>query len=115
MEYLEGIDLEDLVKRFGPLPDGRVIGILEQVCGSLAEAHAIGLIHRDVKPANIVLTSRAGIPDFVKVLDFGLVKAVAAEEEAKLTQANVSVGTPFYMSPEAIERPDSVTAQADVY
>jgi hypothetical protein len=115
MEYLEGINLEDLVKKFGPLPEGRVVGILRQVCGSLAEAHGIGLIHRDIKPANIYLTSRAGIPDFVKVLDFGLVKAVGAEEEAKITQANVTVGTPYYLSPEAVERPDTVTALSDVY
>ena len=115
MEYLEGINLEDLVRKYGALPEGRAVAILQQVCGSLAEAHEVGLIHRDVKPANIFLSHRAGIPDFVKVLDFGLVKAVDAEEEAKLTQANVTVGTPFYMSPEAVERPDSVTALSDVY
>jgi hypothetical protein len=115
MEYLEGINLEELVKRYGPLPDGRVLGILGQMCGSLAEAHGIGLIHRDIKPANIILTSRAGMADFVKVLDFGLVKSVEGGEEAKLTQANVTVGTPFYLSPEAIERPDRVSALSDVY
>jgi hypothetical protein len=115
MEYLQGIDLEDLIKKCGPLPEGRVIAILQQMCGSLAEAHEIGLIHRDIKPANIVLTSRAGLADFVKVLDFGLVKAVNTDEEAKLTQANVTVGTPHYLSPEAVERPDSVTALSDVY
>jgi len=118
MEYLEGISLEDLVKGHGPLPDGRVIGILTQICGSLAEAHQLGLIHRDIKPANIILSTRAGIADFVKVLDFGLVKALEAvdvEEHAKLTQANVSVGTPYYMSPEAVERPDTISAQSDIY
>jgi serine/threonine protein kinase len=115
MEYLDGLNLEDLVKQLGPLPDGRVVGILQQVCGSLAEAHGIGMVHRDVKPANIFLTSRAGIPDFVKVLDFGLVKVAAAEDEAKLTQANVTLGTPYYMSPEAVDRPDTVTALSDVY
>jgi hypothetical protein len=115
MEYLQGIDLENLVKTFGPLPDGRVIGILQQMCGSLAEAHEIGLIHRDIKPANIILTMRAGMPDFVKVLDFGLVKALNAEEEAKITQANVTVGTPYYMSPEAVERPDTISALSDIY
>jgi hypothetical protein len=115
MEYLEGIDLEDLVKKCGQLPEGRVIDILKQVCGSLAEAHDIGLIHRDIKPANIFLISRAGLSDFVKVLDFGLVKAVDTDEAAKLTQANVTVGTPHYVSPEAIERPDSVTWLSDIY
>ncbi len=115
MEYLEGINLQDLVKRCGPLPEGRVVSILKQVCGSLAEAHDIGLIHRDIKPENIVLTYRAGMPDFVKVLDFGLVKAADAEETAKLTQANVTVGTPHYLSPEAMDRPDTVTSLADIY
>ena len=115
MEYLEGINLQELVKKCGPLPEGRVVAILKQVCGSLAEAHDIGLIHRDIKPENIVLTCRAGMPDFVKVLDFGLVKAADAEETAKLTQANVTVGTPHYLSPEAVDRPDTVTALADIY
>src|SRR5262249_50068255 len=71
MEYLEGINLEDLVKQYGALPEARIVPILRQICGSLAEAHAIGLIHRDIKPANILLTARAGLTDFVKVLDFG--------------------------------------------
>jgi serine/threonine protein kinase len=97
------------------LPEARVIPILRQLCGSLAEAHGIGLIHRDIKPANIILTDRAGLADFVKVLDFGLVKAANAEGAAKLTQANVAVGTPHYLSPEALENPDSVTPLADVY
>jgi serine/threonine protein kinase len=115
MEYLEGIDLEELVTRWGPLPEARVVPILRQVCGSLSEAHEIGLIHRDIKPANILLTCRAGMPDFVKVLDFGLVKAANAEGAARLTQANVTVGTPYYMSPEAVENPETVTPLSDVY
>jgi hypothetical protein len=115
MEYLDGLNLEELVKINRAQPEGRVINILRQICGSLAEAHAIGLIHRDIKPANIFLTNRAGIPDYVKVLDFGLVKAVDADEEAKITRANVSVGTPYYMSPEAVERPDTITALSDIY
>jgi eukaryotic-like serine/threonine-protein kinase len=115
MEYLDGKNLEELVKSHGPLPDGRVIQILRQICGSLAEAHAIGLIHRDIKPANVIVSNRAEIPDYVKVLDFGLVKAVDADEEAKITRANVSVGTPYYMSPEAVERPDTITALSDIY
>jgi serine/threonine protein kinase len=115
MEYLEGIDLEELVHKWGPLPEARIVPILRQICGSLAEAHDVGLIHRDIKPANIILTSRAGIPDFVKVLDFGLVKASRADESAKLTQANVTVGTPYYMSPEAVQDPESVSPLSDVY
>jgi hypothetical protein len=115
MEFLDGVDLEDLVRAAGPLPEARVVQILRQVCGSLTEAHAVGLIHRDIKPANIILTCRAGVPDFVKVLDFGLAKAVNAGQAAKLTEANVTVGTPEYLSPEAVERPESITAQSDVY
>jgi serine/threonine protein kinase len=78
MEYLEGVNLDELVKQHGPLPDERAVFILRQVCASLAEAHAAGLIHRDVKPGNIVLTVRGGQHDFVKVLDFGLAKAAVA-------------------------------------
>jgi hypothetical protein len=115
MEYLDGIDLESLVERFGPQPEGRVIDILKQVCGSLAEAHGLGLIHRDIKPANIVLNHRGGLVDFVKVLDFGLVKAVDPGKEAALTAANCITGTPLYMSPEAIERVDEVGPWSDLY
>ncbi len=115
MECLEGIDLESLVTKFGPLPEARVVNILKQVCGSLAEAHGIGLIHRDVKPANIFLTCRGGIVDFVKLLDFGLVKAVDEQKIAKLTSAGGIAGTPLYLSPEAIERPDSVNPRSDLY
>ncbi len=115
MEYLEGIDLEHLVEKFGPLPEGRVIHILQQVCGSLAEAHSIGLIHRDVKPANIFLTSRGGVMDFVKLLDFGLVRAVDEKQAARLTSAGSMTGTPLYLSPEAIQSPDSMDARSDLY
>jgi tRNA A-37 threonylcarbamoyl transferase component Bud32 len=114
MEYLGGIDLDQLVRQFGPQPEGRVIHILRQVCGSLAEAHGIGLIHRDIKPANVVLTCRGGVCDLVKVLDFGLVKTVgggAADGKATGT----IVGTPHFMSPEAIHNPASVDARGDIY
>jgi serine/threonine protein kinase len=115
MEYLEGLNLDDLVKRFGPLPEARMVYILRQVCGALAEAHAAGLVHRDVKPANIFLTDRGGMYDFVKVLDFGLVKARDGNEMANLTSANVMAGTPLYAPPEAMTHPEQVDARADVY
>jgi eukaryotic-like serine/threonine-protein kinase len=115
MEYLDGLALDKLVRDFGRQPEGRVIHILRQVCGSLAEAHAQGLVHRDIKPANIFLTQRGGIPDFVKVLDFGLVKARKLEGQMELTGATATLGTPLYMSPEAVEHPDRVEAGADIY
>jgi eukaryotic-like serine/threonine-protein kinase len=114
MEYLSGIELDQLVRQFGPQPEGRVIHILRQVCGSLAEAHAVGLIHRDIKPANVALTRRGGVYDVVKVLDFGLVKA----QHLRPTDAVIAtavVGTPHFMSPEAVERPDTVDARSDLY
>jgi len=109
------VALDKLVQDFGRQPEGRVIHILRQVCGSLAEAHAQGLVHRDIKPANIYLTQRGGIPDFVKVLDFGLVKARKLEGQMELTGATATLGTPLYMSPEAVEHPDRVDASADLY
>ena len=115
MEYLDGINLESLVNKFGPQPEGRVIHILVQICGSLAEAHEICLVHRDIKPANIVLNRRGGESDVVKVLDFGLVKAVDATKTAGLTSANAVLGTPLYMSPEAVETPDTIDARSDLY
>ncbi len=115
MEYLEGLTLDRLVKTYGAQPEGRVIAILRQICGSLAEAHEIGLVHRDIKPANIFLTRRGGVPDFVKVLDFGLVKSRETAGQVELTAAHATLGTPLYMSPEAVEHPDTVDARSDLY
>jgi hypothetical protein len=115
MEYLEGMNLDDLIKRFGPMPEARVVFILQQVCGSLAEAHADGLVHRDIKPANIFLTRRGGVQDFVKVLDFGLAKALDGQDKANVTNPNALMGTPLYLSPEAVNQPDSVDGRSDVY
>jgi len=115
MELLEGFDLETLVNRFGPLPPERAIHVLEQACHSLAEAHEGGLIHRDVKPANIYVC-RYGIDwDFVKVLDFGLVKNPAAASASQVTVAGVIAGTPGYMSPEmGLGSPD-LDWRTDIY
>ncbi|HSM17012.1 MAG TPA: serine/threonine-protein kinase [Gemmatimonadales bacterium] len=118
MELLDGIDLQRLVERAGPLPPERAIHVLAQASASLAEAHHQGLVHRDIKPANIYLC-RLGLEcDFVKVLDFGLVKRLAPIERkaagGELTQADMVPGTPSYVAPEMI-RGDAVDGRADIY
>ena len=115
MELLEGLDLETMVSRHGPLPANRTIHLLRQVCESLEEAHAAGLVHRDIKPANIHL-GRMGLRyDFAKVLDFGLVKPVTgASEDSLATAAGLTPGTPAYMAPE-MARGDPVDGRADIY
>jgi eukaryotic-like serine/threonine-protein kinase len=116
MEYLDGINLDTFVHRHGPLPEGRVVHILKQICGSLAEAHTIGLVHRDIKPANIILCRRGGESDVAKVLDFGLVKAIDSDKEASLTSAGTVVGTPHYISPEAVDSAASIVDhRSDLY
>ena len=102
MELLEGLNLDSLVRRHGPLPPGRVVHILRQVCASLEEAHVRGLVHRDIKPANIHVGRLGLVYDFVKVLDFGLVKpaTVRPNEDSLATQAGLVIGTPGYMAPE---------------
>jgi eukaryotic-like serine/threonine-protein kinase len=114
MEFLGGIDLDQLVRQFGAQPEGRVIHILRQVCGSLSEAHRIGLIHRDVKPANIILTCRGGVCDLVKVLDFGLVTTARLSSDESRS-ADAVVGTPHFISPEAVVKPESVDSRSDLY
>ncbi len=101
MEYLRGLSLDDLVEEHGPLPAGRVIYLLRQACRALSEAHAAGLIHRDLKPANIFAAERGGAFDFVKLLDFGLVKTLAAGlDDVKLSREGSIAGSPLFMSPE---------------
>jgi tRNA A-37 threonylcarbamoyl transferase component Bud32 len=117
MEYLDGLNLAEFVDAYGPQPEGRVVNLLIQVCESLAEAHACGLIHRDIKPANIFVTDRGGVPDMVKVLDFGLVRPVASTDNTALDEADTQIlaGTPNYMSPEAVESGASADARSDLY
>jgi hypothetical protein len=117
MELLDGIDLEELVSQHGALPVGRAVHILRQACQSLAEAHEQGIVHRDIKPANIFLCRYGREVDFVKVLDFGLVKqqGVGADEIA-LTRANAFTGTPTYASPEmARGESDKIDGRSDIY
>ncbi len=116
MELLEGLDLDSLVRRHGPLPASRVIHILRQVCDSLEEAHARGLVHRDIKPANIHVGRLGMQDDFVKVLDFGLVKptSVPLAEQSMATAAGLTPGTPAYMAPE-MALGEQVDGRADLY
>src|SRR3954453_5367831 len=115
MEYLHGLSLEDLVGRHGPLPPGRVIYLLCQVCEALAEAHAAGLVHRDLTPANIVVARRGLRCDFVKVLDFGLVEDGAARHDRGPGRARASLGTPRYMAPEQITGDRAIDGRCDLY
>ncbi len=118
MELLTGRDLESLVRTFGPLPADRVGYLLRQVCHSLADAHARGLVHRDIKPANIYVCRMGLEYDFVKVLDFGLVKVNsdrARLEQTLLTAEQKTTGTPAYMAPEIILGEAKVDRRADVY
>src|SRR5207249_4604943 len=94
MEYLPGLTLDGVVKRSGPLPPGRAVQVLRQVCGALAEAHALGLVHRDVKPGNLMLCRLGGRPDTAKLLDFGVVADAGVGPDARLTQAGGLLGTP---------------------
>ena len=115
MELLDGMDLESMVKKHGPLPAVRVIHILRQACESLQEAHARGLVHRDIKPANIHVGHVGIHDDFVKVLDFGLVKSVSASSEVSLSTAvGRTPGTPAYMAPE-MALGETVDGRADIY
>jgi eukaryotic-like serine/threonine-protein kinase len=116
MEYLPGLTLDQLVRRHGPLPAARAAHFLRQVCGALREAHAVGLVHRDVKPGNVMVCSAGGVYDTAKLLDFGLVLPRAdAPDVEKLTQEGLVAGTPAYMSPEQAGGREGLDARSDIY
>ncbi len=116
MEFLQGKSLADQLEKQGPMAPERVVNILQQVCGSLEEAHGRGIVHRDLKPDNVVLVERAGKKDFVKVLDFGIAKRSKEEDkdEQKLTQQGMVLGTPPYMSPEQFTG-KPIDSRSDIY
>jgi hypothetical protein len=111
MEHLDGFDLQRLVALTGPLPQARVLALLRQVCGSLAEAHAAGVVHRDIKPANLFVCTRGGFADTVKVLDFGIVHLGTIDQG----EEQIVLGTPEYMAPELFESATRASAQSDLY
>jgi predicted Ser/Thr protein kinase len=115
MEYLDGLSLGELVERFGAMPPGRAARALRQACESLAEMHQRGLVHRDIKPQNIMLCRQGAECDVAKVLDFGLVKDVSSAATRDLTRAVRILGTPLYMAPERIRDPGDVDARSDIY
>ena len=118
MELLDGLDLEALVTRYGPIPAERAIHMLRQVCHSLAEAESKGLVHRDIKPSNIFACRYGGDHDFIKVLDFGIVKATDPSETETgvgLTNTMLLQGTPAFVAPEQALGGASIDGRADIY
>jgi eukaryotic-like serine/threonine-protein kinase len=115
MEYIDGAHLGQLVEYCGPLEPGRCIFILQQLCRALAEAHQAGVVHRDIKPQNIMVCNRGGEPDFVKLFDYGLVKAFAPGVSESNLQTQVVVGTPRFMAPERLDSPWLADPRVDVY
>jgi eukaryotic-like serine/threonine-protein kinase len=117
MEFLDGFDLDTLVQKFGPVPEERAAHLLMQVCHSLAEAHERGLVHRDIKPANVYVCRHGREVDFVKVLDFGLVKSHGLEgaTELNLTRDHAVGGTPAFMAPEQVMGDRPLDGRSDIY
>jgi serine/threonine-protein kinase len=114
MEYLEGYTLHRAIRQVSHLPEERTAHIARQICRSLREAHSLGVVHRDLKPANVYLLEHGDEPDYVKVLDFGLVKDIQNSDAEELTQAGLFMGSPKYMAPEQIQG-GTVDARTDIY
>jgi serine/threonine-protein kinase len=116
MEYLNGATIGDIVSRDGALPVARATYLLRQVCSGLAEAHGKGLVHRDISATNIMVCRYGGEYDFVKILDFGLVKSISRTEHSQtITRTLRLLGTPLYMAPERLRDPADVDTRADIY
>jgi serine/threonine protein kinase len=115
MEYLPGLPLDQVIEGDGPQPANRVVHIVRHICASLAEAHRIGLVHRDIKPGNVMICERGGSYDIVKVLDFGLVKELDERGQPGVTALDHVVGTPMYMAPEGVISAANVSPRSDVY
>ena len=116
MEFLDGLDLQSLVERFGPVPGERVVHLLIQACDSLADAHDHGMIHRDIKPANMFLCRLGPSRDHIKLLDFGLVQHNEAVTQCgPLTEEGTTAGTPAYMAPETFVGENAVDNRSDIY
>jgi eukaryotic-like serine/threonine-protein kinase len=116
MEYLPGMTLQELVERHGPLPPGRAVHFLRQICAALEEAHAVGLIHRDIKPRNVIACRRGGAYDVAKLLDFGLVQDIGLGKDAgKLTVQGTILGSPPFMSPEQALGKNNIDTRTDIY
>lgn len=115
MEYLDGLTVSEVIARSGALPVSRTVHVLRQACAALAEAHGKGLVHRDVKPENVMVCRYGGAYDFVKILDFGLVKSLGEKHSRDLTRNLRILGTPLYMAPERLRNPADVDARADIY
>ena len=115
MELLDGFDLDQIVSRFGPQPPERVIMLLRQACRSLAEAHEHGLVHRDIKPANLFVTRLGAEYDYLKVLDFGIVKDHPGQARTMLSSQGILQGTPAFMAPELIRGETPLDGRSDLY
>jgi serine/threonine-protein kinase len=115
MEYLPGLNLAELVEHHGPLPAARVVYLIQQDCEALEEAHAKGLVHRDIKPGNIFAAQRGGVFDVAKLLDFGLARTAADPTQIHLTTEGSITGSPLYMSPEQALGEVEPDNRSDIY
>jgi serine/threonine-protein kinase len=115
MEYLPGLNLQQLVDQYGPLPPERAIYLLRQTCDALSEAHQLGLVHRDIKPANLFAAHRGGLYDVAKLLDFGLAKPVVSTPSVELSIEGMITGSPLYMSPEQALGDAEPDVRSDIY